>query len=167
MSDLLRYKPRQTTTQIILHDSHTIPEVSTVDNVPRWASMAHEGGLKMGLLSIGYHDIIERDGTIIECRHHSLVGSHTPGHNLDSIGICLVGGREVEGGEGVDNFTEDQKRSLLRRCHEYRTLYPSILKVVGHSEVQRFRRRDTPPCPPLDMELFREDLELYSQGIIL
>lgn len=166
MTAIIKYKPRPQTTRIILHDSHTIPEVCAAEDVPRWAVLAHTGGLKMGILSIGYHYIIERDGTVVPCRERELIGSHTPGHNMDSIGICLVGGREEEGGEGVDNFTPEQRKSLLRLLHELRQAYPGV-KLKGHSEVQRFHRRDHPPCPPIDMDLLREDLDLYAHGLVL
>jgi N-acetylmuramoyl-L-alanine amidase len=166
MTSEVRYKDRTETNLIILHDSHTRPDVGSAGEVLRWSPHAHDGGLKMGLLSIGYHDIIERDGTLVECRPHRKIGTHTPGFNMDSIGICLVGGRVVEGGDGVDNFTQEQRRTLLRRIHEYRTLYPTIKAVKGHSEVQRYRR-NLPPCPPIDMDLLREDIELFAKGIIL
>ncbi|UIY29158.1 N-acetylmuramoyl-L-alanine amidase [Neorhizobium galegae] len=163
---VLKYKRRETTTRVILHDSHTRPDVCHTEDVPRWAVLAHEGGLRMGILSIGYHYIVERDGTVVPCRERELIGSHTPGHNMDSIGVCLVGGREEEGGDGVDNFTQEQRNALLSLLHELRQAYPGI-KLKGHSEVQRFRHRDHPPCPPLDMDLLREDLDLYAQGLRL
>lgn len=167
MNSEVRYKDRTETNLIILHDSHTRPEVTSAGEVLRWSPAAHVGGLEMGLLSIGYHDIIERDGTLVECRPHWKIGTHTPGFNMDSIGICLVGGREEIGGDGVDNFTPEQRYTLLRRIHEYRQLYPTIKAVKGHSEVQRYRRRDLPPCPPIDMDLLREDIELYAKGYVL
>lgn len=166
MTSLLKYKPRRETNRIILHDSHTLPNVTQTEDVPRWAALAHDGGLKMGLMSIGYHFIIERDGAVVPCRDRHLVGSHTPGFNLDSIGVCLVGGREELGGDGVDNFTGEQRHALLRLLHELRQEYPCV-DIVGHTEVQRYRRRDHPPCPPIDMDLLREDLELFAKGYVL
>lgn len=165
-ANLLKYKKRTATKMAILHDSHTVPEILEVEDVPRWAVLAHEGGLKMGLMSIGYHFIIERSGETIECRGKELIGSHTPGLNMESIGICLVGGREEYNGPGVDNFTEEQRTSLLRLLHGLRQEYPGIM-VKGHSEVQRYRNRSHPACPPIDMDLLREDLDLYAQGYVL
>lgn len=166
MTSLLKYKPRTETRRIILHDSHTVPEIQEVMDVPRWACLAEDGALKMGLMSTGYHFILERDGAVVSCRDRHLIGSHTPGHNMDSIGICLVGGREELAGPGVDNFTEPQRRHLLGLCHELRLQFPGLI-LQGHTEVQRYRRRDHPPCPPLDMDLLREDLDLYSKGYVL
>lgn len=156
----IRYKPRQETKQVILHDSHTVPGDTA------WRDKAEQNSLRLGLLSAGYHFIIERDGTVEPCRDRELIGSHTPGHNLDSIAICLVGGREEEGGPGVDNFTKAQRLALLSTLHELCQQYPGVT-IKGHSEVQRFRRRDHPPCPAIDMDLLREDLALYAQGYFL
>lgn len=161
---VIRYKDRRETKLVILHDSHTQP--GSAMDVPRWAQLAHDGGLKMGLLAVGYHYIIERDGEVVQCRGREKIGTHTPGLNLESIGVCLVGGREEPGGDGVDNFTPAQRHALLSLLHELRQAYPGI-KVRGHTEVQRYRRAGHPACPPIDMDLLREDLDLYAQGIVL
>lgn len=157
----LKYKDRTDTRLVILHDSHSLP-----DNYNPWTPDAHTEGLKMGLLSIGYNYIIERDGSVVECRGRYKVGSHTPGLNMDSIGVCLVGGREEEGGPGVDNFTRGQRGALLVLLHEIKAEWPG-LKVKSHSEVQRFRDKGHPKCPPIDMDILRDDLKLFAQGIVL
>jgi len=167
VSAVIKYKLREKTTRIILHDSHTVPDICTIEDVPRWAVLAQEGGLRMGILSIGYQFIIERDGHVVECRGQDHIGSHTPGHNMDSIGICLVGGREQDVEGGVNNFTPDQMNALKHLIQFLIKTY-GPLKVFSHSEVQRFRHKDHPPCPPIDMDLFREDLDLYlDHGISL
>lgn len=47
-----------------------------------------------GWHSIGYHWVIRRDGTIEKGRPEHMIGAHVSGHNLDSIGICLVGRKD-------------------------------------------------------------------------
>lgn len=163
---LLRYKDRVETKRIILHDSHTVPEVLTIEDVPRWSQLAQDGALEMGLLSIGYHFIIERDGSLVECRPLQCIGSHTPGHNMDSIGVCLVGGREQEVNIGVDNFTKEQRRMLCSLVLALEKTYPGI-ELKGHTEVQRYRDREKPNCPPIDMDILREDIRLFAMGIEL
>ncbi len=165
-SSLIKYKPRAETKRIIIHDSHTEPQIEHVEDISRWHIDAREGALRMGLLSIGYHYIIERGGETVAGRPEELIGSHTPGHNMDSIGVCLVGGREHGVDGGVDNFTRGQRKALLRLIQQLYTKY-GPLKIKGHSEVQRYRNRNLPPCPALDMDLLREDVALYEQGIIL
>jgi N-acetyl-anhydromuramyl-L-alanine amidase AmpD len=160
----LRYKARKETNAILLHDSHTDPDVVTGQEVQRWSALAEEGGLKMGLLGVGYHFIIERTGEVVETRRRHLVGTHTPGHNMDSIGICLVGGREKStGAEGIDNFTVPQRRALLQLLASLREEYGDI-PVKGHSEVQRYRNRCLADCPALDMEELRQDLRLFEHN---
>ena len=166
MNSLIKYKPRQDTRRIVLHDSHTPPEIGQATEVSRWHLAAHDGALRMGLLSIGYHYIVERDGTVVKGRDRDLIGSHAPGHNLDSIGICLVGGRDHDH-NGEDNFTYAQRKAVIRLCAELRKHYQRPLTIVGHTEIQRYFQRNMPPCPMLDMDILREDIELYEKGIML
>lgn len=170
MSSIITYRKRAFTKKIIIHDSHTEPEQGGYEDVTRWAMQAKLGGLRMGLLSTGYHYIIERDGERVVARDRESIGSHTPGKNLESIGICLVGGREFDTHEGVDNFTRDQRRAILRLIEELMAKYKDIgiEDIVGHSEVQKYRNRQLPKCPPMDMNMFREDVKLYvEEGIFL
>lgn len=157
----ITYKDRASTTRIILHDSHTAPDVSQIEEVSRWHIDAQKGAHKMGLMSIGYHFIVERDGNVVPCREQEKIGSHTPGCNMDSIGICWVGGRDGDG-DAEDNMTTMQRRSLLALCSALIDTY-GPLRVIGHSELQRFRNPRLSKCPFMDMELFREDLKLYKQ----
>lgn len=161
-SSAIRYKRRATTTRIILHDSHTTPDITSGDEVPRWKALARDGALRMGLLDIGYHLIIERDGTVAEGRDIELVGTHTPGHNMDSIGVCLVGGR-LDMDTSGDNFTSDQWAALFSSIYELKGRF-GALDVLGHSEVQRYRNRALPNCPPVDMEDVRQELLLYEHN---
>lgn len=162
----IEYKARATTTRIIIHDSHTPPEIGQVEEVSRWHLDAHKGAQRMGLMSIGYHFIIERDGSVVSGRDIDRIGSHTPGHNMDSIGICWVGGRDPEG-EPEDNLNHTQRDAMLRLCVDLMNIYGN-LKVFGHSELQRYRNPNLPKCPYMDIGLFREDLKLYKElGITL
>jgi N-acetylmuramoyl-L-alanine amidase len=45
---------------------------------------------------IGYHFLIGLDGTVTPGRHVDEVGAHVRGLNVQSIGICLVGGAEPQ-----------------------------------------------------------------------
>lgn len=49
------------------------------------------------LAHIGYHAVIDVDGTLWTGRHSSEVGAHVAGFNSTSLGVCLVGGAEPEG----------------------------------------------------------------------
>jgi N-acetyl-anhydromuramyl-L-alanine amidase AmpD len=58
------------------------------------------------LTSIGYHFIIDIDGTIETGRGIEEIGAHVQGSNAKSIGICMV---------GTDQFSQAQWESL-RAC---------------------------------------------------
>ncbi|MDO9093393.1 MAG: N-acetylmuramoyl-L-alanine amidase [Rubrivivax sp.] len=48
------------------------------------------------LKSIGYHYVVDLDGRLWQGRHLVEAGAHAVGHNADSVGICLVGGAELD-----------------------------------------------------------------------
>lgn len=58
------------------------------------------------LKSVGYHFVIEVDGTIATARGIEEIGAHVQGSNAHSIGICMI---------GIDKFTEAQWMAL-RSC---------------------------------------------------
>lgn len=84
---------------------------------------------------VGYHFLIDRDGSVGEGRPLDKVGAHVKGHNVGSIGVALVGGR---GGAADDafnqNFTEAQDRALRKLIAQLRAEYPGITKVSGHND---------------------------------
>ena len=59
------------------------------------------------LPSVGYHFVIDIDGTVYTGRGVEEVGAHVAGANAHSIGICMVGGMEREG-----SYTPKQWHSL-------------------------------------------------------
>ena len=52
---------------------------------------------------VGYHFVIELDGTVKEGRHLEEIGAHVQGANSNSVGICMI---------GTDKFTLSQFNSL-------------------------------------------------------
>lgn len=157
MTSLIHYKPRKATTDIIIHDSHTAPSVvNTADYLRAY-------GREMGLLDVGYHYVIERYGKVQPCRHVDAVGSHTPGHNLRSVGICLAGGTD-EFGNPESNFGGMQMVALEALVTGLLSTYGPHVKVWGHTELQRYRNRDL-KCPQFDMKAWREECGLpHPQG---
>lgn len=45
---------------------------------------------------VGYHYLIEVDGTIQKAREETEIGAHDQGENYGSIGICLAGNFNIE-----------------------------------------------------------------------
>ena len=112
--------------KIIVHCSAT-PEgrdVST-EEIRSWH-------LDRGWSDIGYHFVIELDGTICDGRPIEIAGAHAQGHNKDSIGICYVGGVD-EDMRPKDTRTPEQVASLLDLIIDLRSTYGK-LPVHGHRE---------------------------------
>lgn len=85
-------------------------------------------------LSIGYHFVIRRDGTVETGRPIDQPGAHAKGYNANSIGICLIGGLNQDTGKPEANYTEKQREALLALvvslCKEY-----GVKKIVGHNQL--------------------------------
>lgn len=85
---------------------------------------------------IGYHYLIDRDGTIAEGRPVERAGAHARGHNAHSIGISLFGGH---GGDQDDkfeeHFTPQQDRALRKLLAQLQMEYPAIKTIRGHNAV--------------------------------
>lgn len=72
-----------------------------------------------GFKDIGYHFIIREDGEIEVGRMMNEVGAHCKGHNMDSIGTCLIG-------KGEADFTDMQKTSLKKLHKMLQDMFPDI-----------------------------------------
>ncbi|WP_180131948.1 N-acetylmuramoyl-L-alanine amidase [Rhodoferax sp. BLA1] len=76
------------------------------------------------LSAIGYHFVIDLDGTIHSGRAVAEVGAHAQGHNANSIGICMIGGTERDG-----KYTTAQWRALAYVVRELTDTYAIQLKL--------------------------------------
>ena len=95
-----------------------------------------------GFNRIGYHYVIDLDGTVETGRPLTMEGAHcnTKGYsgvsyNRHSIGICYIGGLD-KNGKPADTRTEAQKKALKNLVVELCGKY-EICEVLGH--------RDTSP----------------------
>lgn len=82
---------------------------------------------------IGYHYVIELDGSIHKGRDENVIGAHCSGQNANSIGICYVGGVAKDGKTPKDTRTDAQKQSLLKLLKELKAKYPNAT-IHGHRE---------------------------------
>lgn len=139
---LVCYRPRKDTRRIIVHESHTGPEVTRVVPYLRAKGRAN------GLLEIGYHVVIDLDGNTTVTRPLHVIGSHAPGCNHDSIGICLAADKAWD---YRAQWTQvDAFRRIVQRLRD--TYGP--LQVVGHDEALRRAKQDH-KCPSFDMREMR------------
>jgi hypothetical protein len=99
------------------------------DEIRRW----HVNDRKWS--DIGYHHIIDRDGTLAEGRPLSRTGAHVRGHNTGTIGVCLIGGHGGnENDVFEDHYTQAQEDALRMYIANMKRQFPSIKKVTGHNQ---------------------------------
>jgi N-acetylmuramoyl-L-alanine amidase len=97
-----------------------------------------------GFKKIGYHYVIDLDGTIERGRQDSEIGAHCTGHNKNSIGICYIGGLDKDG-KPKDTRTKEQKEALWDLLRILLTKYPKA-QIHGHNT---FSNKD---CPCFNVE---------------
>ena len=94
-----------------------------------------ERGFKM----IGYHFVIDLDGTVeigrpltMDGAHCNTAGTSGKSYNKHSIGICIVGGLD-ENGNPADTRTDAQKLSCANLIAQLEMEY-NIVDVLGHRD---------------------------------
>lgn len=99
---------------------------------------------------IGYHYVIDLDGTIEAGRDIEKAGAHCSGHNANSIGVCYIGGCD-KNMQPKDTRTEAQKASLILLLKYLRQKYPNSI-IYGHRDFS------AKPCPCFDARKEYADL---------
>ena len=97
-----------------------------------------------GWSDIGYHYVIELDGTVKKGRPMHRSGAHTKGHNTGSIGVCYIGGIDIEN-KPKDTRTEAQRTAMDELINELLTEYPNAT-IHGHNEFS------AKACPSFDVQ---------------
>lgn len=93
-----------------------------------------------GFKQIGYHYVVDLDGTIERGRPVSLAGAHCKGRNAHSIGVCYIGG--LKDGKPADTRTWEQKAALNKLLFNLISMYH--VRVHGHRD---YAKKD---CPCFD-----------------
>ena len=131
-------------TEIIIHCAATKDGAKfTAEDIDRW----HK---QRGFDRIGYHYVIDLDGTIEPGRDLDCIGAHCKGHNVNSIGICYIGGVDANL-KPKDTRTDAQKAALLLLLKFLRAKYPDA-KIYGHRDFS------DKPCPCFDAKKEYENL---------
>lgn len=125
--------------EIIVHCTAT-PEGKryTVADVRAW----HK---QRGFSDVGYHYLIDLDGTILLGRPVGQVGAHVANHNTGTIGISYFGGVAADGKTAKDTRTPEQRASLewlvdqLARKH-------NVKRITGHNQYAN------KACPSFDVQ---------------
>lgn len=100
-----------------------------------------EGG--RGFKDIGYHYLIQPDGTVDKGRPIEQTGAHVEGHNQGNVGICLI---------GTDSFSEDQLDALRKLVRALCTRFSIPLhEIYCHHEFDTAKRQGK-TCPNLPIK---------------
>lgn len=126
-------------TEIIIHCADTPASMDIgVEEIDQW----HKA---RGWDSCGYHYVIRRNGKVEYGRDENEVGAHAYGHNHNSLGVCLVGGKPD------CNYTAAQWKALEELVWDLMSDYPDAV-VLGHRDVSR---KD---CPMFDARAWVKSL---------
>jgi len=106
--------------QIIVHHSGVTGQ--TVEDYARYHVSSN------GWPGIGYHYVIEKDGTITQGNPLDNISYHVAGQNTKSIGIGLSGNFEIE------QPTQIQMEALTWLIAHVREGLPQELEVYGHKD---------------------------------
>lgn len=133
--------------KIILHCTAT-PEGRdvSIDTIRQWH-------LDRGWSDIGYHYIIELDGTIKEGRPVERQGAHVRGLNKNSIGIAYIGGCDANM-SSKDTRTNAQKLAIDILLNKLMNKYVNST-LHGHNEFS------PKACPSFDVQIEYKDLINY------
>lgn len=122
-------------TEIFIHCSATQPGWLAGQGVTRKREEIRAWHLQRGFNDIGYHHLIDRDGTHATGREEDVTGAHVKGHNANSIGVCLIGGFGSDASDHFsDHYTPQQRETLDKVLAALKARYPDAV-IRGHNEV--------------------------------
>ena len=105
-----------------------------------------------GWNGIGYHHVVDLDGTVEPGRPENEVGAHCLKHNNNSIGVVYVGGLASDGKTPKDTRTQKQKAALVKLLTELKHRYPNAT-IRGHRDFA------AKACPSFDATKEYKDIK--------
>ena len=134
---------------IVVHCTATRPEWQSEQSTKSKVAEVKKWHTDKGWSDIGYHYLIDRDGTVVEGRPVEKSGAHAKGYNANSIGIAIFGGHGgTANDEFEENFTDAQDRALRRLIAQLQMEFPKINQVVGHNDLPKV----TKACPTFKVD---------------
>lgn len=110
---------RSKTDYIVVH--HSGSANSAAQQINEW----HKNN---GWSGIGYHFVVQKDGTIYEGRPLNTLGAHCIGFNSNSIGVCFEGNFNSEKPTDKQIYSGRELLSYLQGKY-------STAKIVGHRDL--------------------------------
>ena len=109
----------------VIHCTATQPNASVQAILNYWKSI--------GWKRVGYHILIEEDGTAHQLAPFSEITNGVKGFNMESIHISYIGGIDKKG-KPMDTRTEAQKASILKAIKEALEWSGKKLIIQGHRD---------------------------------
>jgi len=129
-------KAKYSVTGLIIHCTATPsdwrPGASSEDRV---AAIRQMHITERGWSDIGYHWLIDRDGTVLPGRRETVIGAHVAGHNAGTIGISLFGGLTSKPRDPfLKNYTNRQEVALIDLIDDICSR-AAITSIRGHNQL--------------------------------
>ena len=105
-----------------------------------------------GWNGIGYHHVVDLDGTVEPGRPENEVGAHCLKRNANSIGVVYVGGLASDGKTPKGTGTPEQKAALVKLLTELKHRYPNAT-IHGHRDFA------AKACPSFDATKEYKDIK--------
>lgn len=119
---------------IVIHCSATVEgKHFTARDIDLW----HK---RRGWSGIGYHYVVQLDGSIEEGRPQWKMGAHVKGYNRHSIGVVYIGGIDKQLAP-KDTRTAKQKDALKDLLKALKQQFPSA-KILGHRDFSPDKNRN-------------------------
>ena len=125
--------------RLVFHHSGS-PRSTTFESIREYHMRPMSQGGK-GYVDIGYHFVVFGDGTYRIGRPIWKEGAHSPGHNRDSIGICIVGDNTI----AAEAWIPEQIATGQRLIDAWRIVVPGI-DFCGHCDIR------ATVCPAIDVK---------------
>lgn len=129
-------KAKYPVTEIFIHCTATPPDWHPNDTPKQRLEAIRQMHIKdRGWSDIGYHWLIDRDGTVMPGRKETVIGAHVAGHNNGTIGISLFGGLTSQTHDMFSkNYTSAQESSLRNLIEQIKNR-ADIKMIYGHNQV--------------------------------
>lgn len=122
---------------IAIHCTAT-PQKTTIESIKRY----WRENLKWK--SVGYHIIVNTDGSAVELLPIDKISNGVKGFNSATINISYIGGVDSNN-KPLDNRTNEQKETLITLVKRYKQMFPKAI-VQGHKDFTNVKKA----CPSFD-----------------
>jgi len=156
----MKHRPDSKITELIIHCTATPNgRWHTAEDIDRWHGERNfkRSPLLIGhnaphMPHIGYHFVVLTSGAVQACRGLSEVGAHVRSHNLNSIGVCMV---------GTDQYTKDQWHALKVLLVGMKSRFKT-LRIRGHQQINKDKT-----CPGFNVNAWLKDKMQVPDGHLL